>query len=42
MPRIPENIDRLKPRTGLPPEVKLIWGELVGAMWITSGQATRR
>ena len=32
MPRKPENTDRLKPRTGLPPEVKLIWGELVGAM----------
>ena len=32
MPRKPENTDRLKPRTSLPPEVKLIWGELVGAM----------
>ena len=27
-----ENTGRLKPRSGLPPEIKLIWGELVGAM----------
>ena len=32
MLKTPENTGRLKARTGFPPEVKLIWGELVGAM----------
>jgi phage terminase small subunit len=28
----PERTDRLRPRSGLPPEVKLIWSELVTSM----------
>jgi hypothetical protein len=32
MPKTVESTGRLKPRSDLPPEVKLIWAELIGAM----------